>query len=112
MLAVIILFTTTITLIIALVSVFVSQRDHFEFYHRAANNQSKKGNDGYRPLNNYSDNYCLTPDCVKVAASVIEAIDLTVDPCDDFYVSKRAESRFHFMPVSLQTLSTNHRDLA
>jgi len=31
--------------------------------------------------------YCLTPDCVKVAASVIEAIDLTVDPCDDFYVS-------------------------
>lgn len=31
--------------------------------------------------------HCLTPDCVKVAASVIEAIDLTVDPCDDFYVS-------------------------
>lgn len=30
--------------------------------------------------------FCLTPDCVKVAASVIEAIDLTVDPCDDFYL--------------------------
>lgn len=30
--------------------------------------------------------YCLTPDCVKVAASVIEAIDNTVHPCDDFYM--------------------------
>lgn len=29
--------------------------------------------------------YCLTPDCVKVAASVIEAIDNSVDPCDNFY---------------------------
>lgn len=32
-------------------------------------------------------NYCITPDCVKVAASVIEAIDTKIDPCDDFYVS-------------------------
>lgn len=31
--------------------------------------------------------YCLSPNCVKVAASVIEAIDMTADPCDDFYVS-------------------------
>lgn len=30
--------------------------------------------------------YCMTPDCVKVAASVIEAIDLSADPCDDFYM--------------------------
>lgn len=32
-------------------------------------------------------NYCITPNCVKVASSVIEAIDTKVDPCDDFYVS-------------------------
>lgn len=31
--------------------------------------------------------YCTTPNCVKVAASVIEAIDISVNPCDDFYVS-------------------------
>lgn len=37
--------------------------------------------------NGTTRNYCLTPNCVKVAASVIEAIDLSVDPCDDFYVS-------------------------
>lgn len=40
------------------------------------------------PVNsNNTKKYCLTPNCVKVAASVIEAIDVTVDPCDDFYVS-------------------------
>lgn len=36
---------------------------------------------------NSGKKYCLTPDCVRIAASIIEAIDLTVDPCDDFYVS-------------------------
>ena len=28
---------------------------------------------------------CLTPECVKLAASVLAAIDQTVDPCTDFY---------------------------
>ncbi|XP_050064129.1 neprilysin-2-like isoform X3 [Aphis gossypii] len=29
--------------------------------------------------------YCFTPGCVKAAASVINNMDLSVDPCDDFY---------------------------
>lgn len=29
---------------------------------------------------------CLTPSCIKVAASIIEAIDESVDPCQNFYL--------------------------
>ncbi|SCV69812.1 BQ2448_1206 [Microbotryum intermedium] len=32
-----------------------------------------------------SEEVCLTPTCVTVAASVLTALDETVDPCDDFY---------------------------
>ena len=29
--------------------------------------------------------YCLTPECVKSAGSLLNSMDLNVDPCDDFY---------------------------
>lgn len=29
--------------------------------------------------------HCLTEHCVTVAASIINSIDYSVDPCDDFY---------------------------
>ena len=29
--------------------------------------------------------YCLTPECVKSAGSLLNSMDLKVDPCDDFY---------------------------
>jgi len=32
-----------------------------------------------------NDAYCLTPGCVKAAATLIEMIDNTKEPCDDFY---------------------------
>lgn len=110
MLVVLILGTTTILLFISLVSVFMSQKHQLELEHNQTRNRSQEGcfvddsaNGGCATAatttmggqttaassaNSYlGKNYCLTPDCVKVAASVIEAIDLTVDPCDDFYVS-------------------------
>ena len=35
--------------------------------------------------NSYTTTMCLTPECVKLAASVLAAIDQTADPCTDFY---------------------------
>lgn len=29
--------------------------------------------------------HCLTEHCVKMAATIINAMDLSVKPCDDFY---------------------------
>lgn len=87
MLAVIILSTSTILLFISLVSVFMSQKQQQHLNNN--NNQTGNLEDGQESdrAKIQHRNYCLTPDCVKVAASVIEAIDQTVNPCDDFYVS-------------------------
>ena len=32
-----------------------------------------------------NDDLCLTPSCVKAAASILEKIDEKIAPCDDFY---------------------------
>ncbi|MES1907806.1 MAG: hypothetical protein MHM6MM_000851 [Cercozoa sp. M6MM] len=32
-----------------------------------------------------SDEICLTPTCVALASQLSQSVDLTVDPCDDFY---------------------------
>jgi len=32
-----------------------------------------------------TQNVCLSPDCVKTAARILEAMDESVDPCDDFF---------------------------
>ena len=29
--------------------------------------------------------YCMTPECVKSAGFLLESMDLSVDPCEDFY---------------------------
>lgn len=114
MLAVILLATTTILLLITIISLLMSQANQSHLYlnnrtstrerlpHESTQPQSiRTGTDGSKTPtevvqvhgesgNESSKRYCLTPDCVKVAASVIEAIDLTVDPCDDFYVSSNS----------------------
>lgn len=100
MLAVILLSTTTILLFVSLVSVFMSQTK------QQLNEQSN--NSAHIEImadqnSNQNKSYCLTPDCVKVAASVIEAIDLTVDPCDDFYVSPISDKHFVCFQINQQT---------
>ncbi|GAA5811019.1 hypothetical protein MFLAVUS_004448 [Mucor flavus] len=37
------------------------------------------------PPGNSTSPVCLTPDCVLTAAQILQDIDMTLDPCDDFY---------------------------
>ena len=34
---------------------------------------------------------CLSPECVKVASTILSDVDLSVDPCEDFYKVKKAD---------------------
>lgn len=83
LITVLILGTATILLFTSLISILIAQKDSS----LSARDQSDDTNGTIKTFHKNSTNYCITPECVKVAASVIEAIDLTVDPCDDFYVS-------------------------
>lgn len=83
MLAILILFATSILLLISLASVLVQQKNQLELLI----NQTKVIMANDLTHDHPPQKYCLTPDCVKVAASIMNAIDTTVDPCDDFYVS-------------------------
>ena len=36
-------------------------------------------------LNPHSNPICTTPECVLTSATLMEAMDMTVDPCQDFF---------------------------
>ncbi|CAO3703649.1 unnamed protein product [Rhizopus stolonifer] len=39
----------------------------------------------FPPRNNKTSPVCLTPECVLTASQILQDIDMTLDPCDDFY---------------------------
>lgn len=39
------------------------------------------------------DSVCLRPECVLLAASIIDGLDMTKDPCEEFY---EFSSKFEF----------------
>ncbi|CAG2182254.1 unnamed protein product, partial [Oppiella nova] len=40
----------------------------------------------YFVTNDEKEELCLTSECVRVAATILERIDTSVDPCHDFYM--------------------------
>ncbi|XP_076306637.1 M13 family metallopeptidase neprilysin 3 isoform X2 [Tachypleus tridentatus] len=55
-----------------------SQPPSLKVVHVTSGNQSYTSKNGNPP-------YCVTPACVTVASSIINAMDSTINPCDDFY---------------------------
>jgi len=51
------------------------------------NTNATTGEDGSKSGGNIGTEgkVCLTPDCIKVSASIMAAADFSVDPCEDFY---------------------------
>ena len=49
-------------------------------------NQSQSGvSQEHHSSHQSQDDVCLTPECVKVSADIINSADFSVDPCQDFY---------------------------
>lgn len=52
-------------------------------------------------------NICLTQECVKTAASLLNAMDQTVDPCEDFFrYACGTWNKLHMIPQDKSSIST------
>ncbi|CAK9298945.1 unnamed protein product [Gordionus sp. m RMFG-2023] len=50
---------------------------------------------------------CYTPECVKIAAILLEGINVNADPCDDFYeFACGSWNRYHIIPEDRSSIST------
>lgn len=87
-----------VALIIALVSVVVSGKSEDLHNVRTAealgahppavllnDNNSDMVNKKAKSGNGDKDEVCLTPGCIHTASKVLDAMDPSVEPCDDFY---------------------------
>ncbi|EDW62314.1 neprilysin-1 [Drosophila virilis] len=53
------------------------------------------------------DDVCLTQECVRTAASLLSAMDLTADPCDDFFqYACGTWNKLHPIPEDRSSIST------
>lgn len=41
--------------------------------------------DNKKDMNDDKDKICLTPGCIHTASKVLDAMDSSIEPCDDFY---------------------------
>lgn len=80
-LAIVLLGSLVVCLVLVLVMVVASQADSNYTIHLAHPNSSCKKSS----KDPEERKTCLTPDCIKVAASLLNTADLTVNPCTDFY---------------------------
>lgn len=54
-----------------------------------------------------SRNLCLTADCIKAASSLLEAMDRTADPCQDFFqFACGTWNKKHLIPEDRSSIST------
>lgn len=68
-----------VCLLIMFVILYTQEKDQRRDYEKKLNNTSTDTAAG--PL----DGKCKTPECVIIASRMIESMDTSIDPCDDFY---------------------------
>ncbi|KAG9508882.1 hypothetical protein GZH46_02612, partial [Fragariocoptes setiger] len=77
---------STIILLLVLLTLFGSGYRHENTWSNRTTQQLMGANDTDTEYVVNFNQPCLTPACVTVAASIINAMDSNIDPCDDFYM--------------------------
>ncbi|KAF2887463.1 hypothetical protein ILUMI_18710 [Ignelater luminosus] len=84
-----IVFLITIALVVALITVLYNKRDektdNVPFGFEALQDQKNTAIINAYPDDDKEPEICLTPGCVHTASHVLDHMDTTVEPCDDFY---------------------------
>ncbi|XP_017870344.1 PREDICTED: neprilysin-2 isoform X2 [Drosophila arizonae] len=97
-------FTVLGAAIGALAIYFASVHQRCQLYPRSG---PQDAGDGSLNLDGSHNNICMTQECVRTAASLLSAMDLTADPCEDFFqFACGTWNKMHPIPEDRSSIST------
>ncbi|XP_030381091.1 neprilysin-1 [Scaptodrosophila lebanonensis] len=100
-------FTVLGAAIGALAIYFASVHQRCQLYHRTALADELSSADDGISTRHGQDNICMTQECVRTAASLLSAMDMTADPCEDFFqYACGTWNKMHPIPEDRSSIST------
>ncbi|EDW86306.2 uncharacterized protein Dwil_GK15832 [Drosophila willistoni] len=103
-------FTVLGAAIGALAIYFASLHQRCQLYQRNLETEADavpEGKEQPKGQGHSQDNICMTQECVRTAASLLSAMDLTADPCEDFFqYACGTWNKVHPIPEDRSSIST------